>query len=210
MKKTTTITGGLILLLLLTGAVLYFVVPPKKQKIAIVPLGKVDSVYVKAATEALSSFYQAEVTELDSLSLPVSSYYSPRNRYRADSLLIFLKLQKSRKYDKIVGITEVDISAASGEHKDWGIMGLAFQPGKSAVISTFRIKKGAESIDHVLERFQKVVLHETGHTFGLPHCKNSNRCLMRSADGKVSTLDAEKMEVCSNCNAKLSKTIYSY
>lgn len=209
MKKNVIITGGLISLLLLTGVILLFLVPPKQYKIALIPLGKVDPIYVENAKDILESFYKVEVVKLDSLPLPASSYYAPRNRYRADSILSFLKGHKA-EYDKVIGITESDISATHEEYADWGIMGLAYQPGVSAVISTFRIKTGASSLTHVLERFHKVVLHETGHTFGIPHCEKSYDCLMHSAQGKVSTLDAEKKELCMNCKKKISSVLKNY
>ena len=57
-------------------------------------------------------------------------------------------------------------------------MGLGFCPGKSCIVSTFRLRgKNRE------EKLFKLALHELGHTQGLKHCPTKN-CFMRDAKGK--------------------------
>ena len=133
--------------------------------------------------------------------LPSEAFYKPRNRYRADKLIHYL--QENYKTDKVIGLTDKDISTTSGKHEDWGIMGLAYRPGKSCVVSTFRTFRGAKSENHKKERLKKVVFHEFGHTLGLPHCKNSNSCLMRDANGKVITVD-ETDDFCAHCKNQIA------
>ena len=79
-------------------------------------------------------------------------------------------------------------------------MGLAYRPGKSSIISKFRLKNNDKKLE--LERFKKVVIHEFGHNLGLPHCENTH-CVMTSAAEKISTIDTEKMELCSKCKRQL-------
>jgi archaemetzincin len=85
----------------------------------------------------------------------------------------------------------VDISTTKNGIKDWGIMGLGYRPGKSCVVSDFRM-----AVKNRNQQFYKVVLHELGHTEGLPHCKTKT-CLMRDAEGG-NHLDEEK-DFCKNC-----------
>jgi archaemetzincin len=40
-----------------------------------------------------------------------------------------------------MGLTNKDISEEKGKVFDYGIMGLAYQPGKSCVVSPFRLSK---------------------------------------------------------------------
>ncbi len=115
---------------------------------------------------------------------PEGSYYPERNRYRADFIIRFLK-DRVGKDTIIIGLTHNDISTTKGEHKDWGVMGLGYRPGKSCVVSTFRLSKKNQS-----EQLYKVVTHELGHTIGLDHCKEKT-CLMRDAEGG-NPLDEEK------------------
>jgi archaemetzincin len=132
----------------------------------------------------------------NAIPLPSHAYVHKRNRYRADTLISFLKEGKGK--DTItVGLTHFDISTTKGKYKDYGIMGLGFQPGRSCVISTFRLKK------HKLkEQMVKLALHEIGHNFDLKHCQNST-CIMRDAEGR-NHFD-EVHDYCSSCKAKLKK-----
>ncbi|MBE8727028.1 Zn-dependent protease [Flavobacterium hungaricum] len=128
------------------------------------------------------------------IDFPKGSYYKPRNRYRADSIIKNLK-NNIDKDSVIVGLSEFDISTTKNGIKDWGIMGLGYRPGKSCVVSTFRLSHKTKN-----EQFFKLVLHELGHTEGLSHCKVKT-CLMRDAEGG-NPFDQEK-SFCGNCKSFL-------
>ncbi len=123
----------------------------------------------------------------DRLMMPASTYYKPRNRYRADSLIKWMSA-RAKKNEVIMGITTVDISTTKGKHKDWGVMGLAYKPGNAGVASNYRLKNKSA--------FWKIVIHELGHTAGLPHCPVKT-CFMRDAEGGDHT--GEEKEFCSKC-----------
>ena len=131
-----------------------------------------------------------------SIPLPSRAYYKPRNRYRADTLNFFLKERTKNGYVTI-GLTNKDISTDNGNIVDWGVMGLAYMPGKSCTVSPFRLSK-----KNINEQFFKVAIHELGHTQGLDHCLN-NTCIMTDAKGKNNT-DREK-GFCARCKSFLEK-----
>lgn len=131
---------------------------------------------------------------------PSNCYYKPRNRYRADSTIKWLKEIKPDSTRTIVGITDEDVSTSKGLHRDFGVMGLGYQPGKACVVSTVRLRKSASTSQKLKERIFKVVVHEMGHNFGLPHCLDQT-CIMADAEGKMK-LDEEK-GLCSNCKRKM-------
>lgn len=81
-------------------------------------------------------------------------------------------------------------------------MGLGLRPGKTAIISTFRLKNGV-SQQKILERLEKVALHEIGHNLGLAHCSNNDRCMMTAAKGTVKQVDLMKVWLCEKCKQKL-------
>ncbi len=110
------------------------------------------------------------------IQLPQSAYYKERNRYRADSLIIFLNKQTPKQHVTI-GLTSKDISINKNNNKDWGIMGLGFCPGKACIASTYRLSK-----ENKQSQFYKVAIHELGHTQGLPHCPIDS-CFMQDAEG---------------------------
>lgn len=127
---------------------------------------------------------------------PKSTYYKPRNRYRADSLIQFLNTRIGAD-SVIIGLSKKDISTTKGKNKDWGVMGLGYCPGKACIVSSFRLSKKNKT-----EQFYKVALHELGHTQGLPHCKNKT-CLMRDAEGG-NPLNEEK-DFCVSCKNHLKE-----
>ncbi len=172
----------------------------ENPEIKIVAFESIDPGYLKFIENEISKKFKSDTIQVINEKLPEITYYKFRNRYRADKLIHYLKNEYAA--DKVIGITHKDISTTSGKHENWGIMGLAYRPGKSCVVSTFRTFRGAQSENHKRERLRKVVFHEFGHTLGLPHCNNSNECLMRDANGKVATVD-ETIDFCSKCQMQI-------
>ncbi|MCD1116614.1 matrixin family metalloprotease [Chryseobacterium turcicum] len=127
---------------------------------------------------------------LEAIDLPHKAYYKDRNRYRADSII--KHLSKNTKDGFVtIGLTTKDISTTKGTIKDFGVMGLGFQPGKSCIASSFRLNKNNKN-----EQFFKVAIHEIGHTQGLKHCPERS-CFMRDAEGKNHT--DEETDFCTKC-----------
>lgn len=130
------------------------------------------------------------------VALPQNTYYKPRGRYRADSLLAF---QSKLVGDDtvVIGMTSRDISTTKNDVVDWGVMGLGFCPGNACVISSFRLTPSNKVF-----QFYKVAVHELGHTQGLPHCPQKF-CYMRNAEGG-NPLD-EETTFCDGCRRFLIK-----
>lgn len=169
---------------------------PKGSRVVVVqPLGQFSEKEAKRIVAQIRSL-GAEAVLKNNRSIPESFYYTPRNRYRADSLIRFLKTQIG-KDSIIVGILNEDISTTKDGVVDWGVMGLGYRPGNSCVVSSFRINKKKRA-----EQLYKVVLHELGHTEGLDHCPEVT-CLMRDAEGG-NPLDEEK-DFCGQCKAQLKQ-----
>lgn len=164
------------------------------------PLGKFSTTDLQFLKYSIEHFYPVQIQICPSKPLPTNAYYAPRNRYRADSIIAWLKLQKPDSVRTMVGLTTVDVSSTKAKFKDYGVMGLGYKPGPSCVISTFRLKSETKSHQHLQQRLFKVVAHELGHNFGLPHCDNQ-ACIMVDAEGKMK-LDEEK-ELCHNCKVQI-------
>jgi archaemetzincin len=176
-------------------------------KIGLLRLGKMDEALFAQAKKEIGLFYNAEVVDLGKKAMPQLAYYAPRNRYRADKLIDWLLETRSDSVDFILGLTVSDISHTKGKIEDYGILGLAYCPGRSGVVSSFRVGKGAKNEAQFVERFSKIVLHELGHNFGIEHCANSKLCLMRDACGTVKTLDSEPKTVCEYCRKRLGNLL---
>lgn len=166
-----------------------------RKTIAIQPFDDVPVSYLQHVELELKKYYPQVVTRAP-FALPKAAYYQPNNRYKADSIIDFLK---ARNPDNLVtlGITTKDISTSKGSYSDWGIMGLGYCPGKSCVASTFRLHG-----NNKLEKLVKVALHELGHTQGLKHCPQEG-CLMRDAKGKDHLNQLNTF--CSSCKKVMEK-----
>jgi len=158
------------------------------------PLPKED---LEFTLRSLAYFFPNRVLVLPPRDLPPEAYYPPRSRYRAEKLLDDMVARTPADAQVMVGLTSVDISTTKGEYEDWGILGLATVSGRECVISRFRAARGAKSETHVRQRLAKVVVHEIGHTLGLPHCPHFS-CLMEDGKGSVLTTDHE-LDFCPSC-----------
>lgn len=131
------------------------------------------------------------------IELPVSSLSMSKTKYRADTLIKFLNNKTAKGY-LTIGLVKNDICMNKNGVKEWGIFGLGYCPGKSCVVSIFRLKG-----ENKVKKLFKVAIHELGHTQGLKHCPVLT-CLMRDAKGK-DCLDQEK-EFCPKCKNYLLKS----
>lgn len=169
------------------------------QYINVLPLGKVDSNVLSAIKVGIEKFYR--VTPIIEKEVPLTDDLSAksRTRYEANKILSKFKCNKN-----LLIITESDIAIKYKKHnsEEWGIMGLGYRPGKTCVVSTFRVKKNA-SETLFKERLIKICIHEIGHNLGLPHCAFDPKCLMNDANGTISQVDKEGVYFCKKCRRKL-------
>jgi len=166
--------------------------------------------------QEIPDFYHVNVILLKPIDLPKNAYINVKSsRYRADTLIRFLRKNIDRNYDFIIGLTDKDISTTkysntstktikepTYKYADWGIFGLGFMPGKSCIVSTFRLKE-----KNFRSRFIKICCHELGHNFGLPHCSDKS-CIMQDAAETIKTIDNVKLNLCNSCKKKIGFNKY--
>ena len=198
----------LLLFALLTGCKKHI---STETTIAIQPIGTVAAYKLSEAHRALEEAYQCRVVMLQSISPASEAFVNIKTpRYRADKLIARLKENKPDTLDYIIGITELDISTKKRDalgrikepksrYEDFGIFGLGYCPGKSCIVSTFRLGTDAEKLK---SRLTKICVHEIGHNLGLPHCPDK-KCVMTDAVEKLSTVDAAKNELCASCRKRI-------
>lgn len=186
-----------------------------KGKIALVPLvvdegsteGWFEPPYevllIKTQIEDIFSF---EVDVLAMQEMPENAYYSPRGSYDARLVLDYLTAAKPDRYDKVIGLTDSDISANVQDSSGHSVIGLSYRGGEASIISTYRV--GSEKLNggRYERRLAKASLHEIGHTLGLPHCDNTPSCFMTEASGQVKTIDSEEIILCGSCRRLITYT----
>ena len=172
------------------------------------PMGAVPRVLLDSIAEALRQQHRAKVTIGTAVALPEQAFTEVRGpRYRADTLIAWLRDRKPDTVDHILGITAMDISitkyAADGsikhpaaKYRDFGIFGLGYMNGPSCVVSTFRF--GHDDDPHFFDRLCKVTVHELGHNRGLPHCSDPY-CVMRDAVERMNSIDSAGRSFCRRC-----------
>lgn len=184
----------------------------KNQILGIIPYSGISNQEVSVLAKTIGDFYEIQIKLLPKEEMPSAAFVNIKSpRYRADSIIRIQNRNCTDSLDFIMGLTTKDISVTKNEkdgsikkpewrYNDFGVMGLAYCPGKSSIISNFRLKNKDKKLQ--LERFKKVVIHEFGHNLGLPHCPNKN-CVMTSAAEKIATIDQEKMKLCTKCKKQL-------
>lgn len=182
--------------------------PPKNTTVGVVCLGSVSPPIKDSVVQALEHTYGFRVVLMGTQNIPQRFYTTTKTpRYRADSIIRYLKETKPDSIDYVVGLTAFDISTTKrdsegnilkpeSKYTDWGVFGLGYVNGPSCIVSNYRLKTTDKAVFY--SRIQKVAIHELGHNLGLPHCKNKH-CVMADAVEKISTIDTEGMALCSDC-----------
>ena len=171
-----------------------------KPVILFQPLAFNDTFTLERIKDSVEKVYNVTVSIQPNTSLPDTLFYKPRNRYRAEKIIHWLQMHMPDSARTIVGITSMDVSTTKGEIYDYGVMGLGYRPGRACVVSTFRPSKTVINKQHLQQRLLKLIIHEMGHNFGLPHC-SSEECFMVDAEGQMK-LDKERY-LCTNCKNHL-------
>jgi archaemetzincin len=84
------------------------------------------------------------------------------------------------------------------------VFGLADPGSRGAVVSQFRLLSGEKQRQQA--RLANEALHELGHTFGLTHCPQVNKCVM-SVARTVRAVDARSASFEPACRKKLNQAI---
>ena len=180
-----------------------------RAPVVLVRLGHFDPALERAIVAATEKALDVRIVATIDRPLPKAAWYKPRSRYRADALLDFLDglvLDDKSPRLRVLGLTEQDISTTKGAIKDWGVFGLGQIGGRSAVISSLRLKRGARDAAHLAFRVSSTATHELGHTLGLPHCPEAS-CVMQDAEGSIKNTDTGTGELGPACRAALDRLV---
>lgn len=147
--------------------------------------------------DAISNEFRLKV-EYKETYLDLSDYYDPKRRqYNGGLLLKVIDNMVPQDSFKVIGLFDVDLFIPILTY----IFGQAQLGGRTAIASLYRLRNEQYGIpserSDILERFIKEVIHELGHTFGLPHC-HTPTCVMRSST-YVEDIDQKERYLCHKC-----------
>ena len=167
------------------------------MQIALVLVGRTVPGFNEIA-DAVAREFKAQITT-DMVNLPMTrSFMSKRGQYDAEALLKDLRRFMPLGAHKTVFLLREDMFAERLKF----VFGLAM--GDACIVSTARLdprfygEKDMEKARALFkERVIKEVLHELGHTLGLPHC-DDKKCVMVFSNS-IADVDFKEKKFCKNC-----------
>ena len=169
--------------------------------IAIQPLGEVPADQVAVLETILSRSFSASTVVLRPVVLPTGAWDPLRRQFDADVLLDVLFQRLPERCLRVVGVTEGDLFIQGRTF----VFGYAHLADGMALYSTHRLRETfyarRERPPLLAQRVLRAVVHELGHTFGVPHCDDES-CVMHAVS-HVETLDALPARYCSDCRPRV-------
>ncbi len=171
-------------------------VEPHLQPIYIYRYGTFPVAKAKQLKAELEKVYPSVSLADRAIELPEECYYKPRDRYRGTGLLD--DLRKLRHGGYALGLTNKIIYQKNEISPTFGIFGISYMGDRVSVISSLRPRTLKPLTDDDL---QELMLHELGHAFGLPHCKDE-QCMM--VDAEHGYKFAQTQSFCTSCRNYLN------
>jgi archaemetzincin len=161
-----------------------------------------DRSFLETLCDGLKKTFDQDCMIQKSMKPPAFARVTGSNRYIGARLLEALPIQKD---ELVLGITRLDLSMIGYEYTS----GLSDLPNHRAIISVFRLQSSpAEKLENgeqFTDRVIKRAIHELGHSFGLPHCDDT-QCVMHYSD-TPEDMDGKSCLLCEKCEAAISERL---
>jgi len=175
------------------------------RNITLVSVGYIEEVYLRSVIDTAGREFSLPVVVREGF-IDISEFFDPtRRQYNGTKLLKEIDILFGSDNTKTIGLFSIDLFIPILTY----IFGQAYLNGRTGIASYYRLSNDRYGMtgngNLVMERFQKEVNHELGHTFGLVHCHVPD-CVMRSST-YVEDIDQKKMHLCSHCRSNLNATL---
>lgn len=178
------------------------------RNITLVSVGYIEEVYLRSVIDTAGKEFSLPVAVREGF-IDISEFFDPtRRQYNGTKLLKEIDILFGSDNTKTIGLFSIDLFIPILTY----IFGQAYLNGRTGIASYYRLSNDRYGMtgngNLVMERFQKEVIHELGHTFGLVHCHIPD-CVMRSST-YVEDIDQKKMHLCSHCRSILNATLSTF
>jgi|WetSurMetagenome_2_1015567.scaffolds.fasta_scaffold115062_1 archaemetzincin len=178
------------------------------QNITLVSVGYIEEIFLRSVVEAAGREFCMPVTVREGF-IDITEFYDPtRRQYNGSKLLKEIDTLFASDASKTIGLFSIDLFIPILTF----IFGQAYLNGRSGIASYYRLSNERYGMSGnnkiIIQRFQKEVIHELGHTFGLVHC-HMPTCVMRSST-YVEDIDQKDISICSHCRSILNETIPAF
>jgi archaemetzincin len=169
--------------------------------IYVVPINNPIAGVVDHIMERLPAVFATQVEVRDPDFHADDAFNDTRHQYNSTILLAQLMSGSPSPASKVIGITNVDLYIPVLTF----VFGEAQLGGTVAIVSSHRLRNAfyglPEDRELLLERLEKEVIHELGHTYNLTHCRDFN-CVMYSSSS-VGAIDVKGADFCAECRRRL-------
>ena len=180
-------------------------------KIGILPIGQVDAtVTLQIQGNVGKIFPDTTCAVIDDHFIQLEKAFDEkRKQYRSNVILSEIQGYAAKKKDlnRVLGVVDADIFVPELNF----VFGEAACPGKTALISLWRLKPEfygfPPNMELFLARALKEAVHELGHTLGLRHCSCSS-CVMYFSNSIFDT-DTKQSLFCDQCYIQVALSINS-
>ena len=166
--------------------------------ITICPVGSVEIGVLEHISECISSQYNLTCNIFTGMDNPKYAYNEIRSQYNSKLILKYLLKECPPNTLKFIGVTPVDLYVPILQF----VFGLAQIEGKCSIVSLHRLYPQfygqLPDPDLLLQRVEKTVRHELGHSFGITHCRD-RRCVMYSST-RIEDTDFKQPAFCPTCS----------
>jgi archaemetzincin len=174
---------------------------PPVAPIAVQPIGPIATAEIRRLLRLLDERWSASARVLEPTPLDERAWSCEREQFDADVLLEGLFDRLPERCLRILGVTEQDLFITGRTF----VFGYAHLTDGMALYSVKRLREEFYGRPPALavedERVRRAVVHELGHTFGVPHCDHP-RCCMHAVT-QVDSLDALTPDYCQPCGARV-------
>lgn len=164
-------------------------------------VGPFDPALARELAQRLEAEFRVPCELLSRIADPEFAYHPERQQHHSSEILAWMEGQLTSATWRLLALTDADLYIPILTF----VFGEARLDGKTAVVSTHRLRQEFYGLppdpELLRERLVREAVHELGHTFALRHCDDW-QCVM-SSSSSVEVIDVKGSALCPVCRAKI-------